>query len=120
MKFTLTIVASILSLTSAAVLGPRADEVVSYDGYKVFRIATGDSLSIVQDKLADFDLHLWNIDLSKHIDVAISPEQLERFEALELDTSIMHEDLGADIAAEFNAAESSSGTYLTHRVTSDT
>ena len=89
----------ILSLASAAALLQR-EEQVSYDGYKVFRIATGDNLDLVEAQLANLTLQTWNFDVSKHIDVVVSPDQLAAFGALPLETSVMHEDLGASIKAE--------------------
>jgi hypothetical protein len=90
---------------SIAVAIPRDDALVSYDGFKVFRITTGDALDSVQEKLSTFATEPWNRDVSQHIDVALSPDQLADFAALGLDATIMHEDLGADIAAESALAD---------------
>lgn len=98
----LLIIPYLLSLTLAAVVAPR-EEKVSYDGFKVFRINTGDELVPIQEKLSTFDLQPWNIDFSQHMDVAVPPAQVEGFEALGLGATVMHEDLGADIAAEWDA-----------------
>ncbi|KAK5084584.1 hypothetical protein LTR05_005662 [Lithohypha guttulata] len=106
MKF-LSVASSIVALVSAAALSPR-EEKVSYDGFKVYRITTGENLASVQDKLVDIEMKPWNMDFSKHIDVAISPDQIEKFESLNLDTIVMHEDLGADIAAEWDSSTPSS------------
>ncbi|ETN41549.1 uncharacterized protein HMPREF1541_03485 [Cyphellophora europaea CBS 101466] len=89
----------ILPLASCLVIS-RDESPVSYDGFKVFRIATGDSLAAIEEKLSLFSTEPWNRDLSQHIDVALAPNQLADFEALGLNATIMHEDLGADIAAE--------------------
>lgn len=107
----LTLVAFLLSLASAAFIGTRDEEVVSYDGFKVYRIATGDKLASVQEQLSGLDLLTWNIDVSQHMDIAISPDQVDKFETLDLETTIMHEDLGADIAAEYSPQTSSTGLY---------
>lgn len=96
----------VLPFTSAVVI-PRDDGAVSYDGFKVFRIATGDSLTAIQEKLSAFPAEPWNRDISQHIDIALSPEQLVDFENLGLNATVMHEDLGADIAAESTAVEGS-------------
>jgi hypothetical protein len=98
MKF-LSILPFILPLTSAGVI-PRDGEAVSYDGYKVFRIATGDSLAAIEESLAPLALEPWNRDVTRHMDVMLAPDQLEEFVALDLNATVMHEDLGADIAAE--------------------
>lgn len=99
----------LLSLASAAALLQR-DEPVSYDGYKVFRIATGDNLESIEAQLSNFTLQAWNLDFSKHMDVAVSPDQLAAFSALSLDTSVMHEDLGAAIKDESSGTSTSSLT----------
>lgn len=117
MKF-LSVASSIIALVSAAALSPR-EEKVSYDGFKVYRITTGENLASVQDKLADIEMKPWNMDFSKHIDVAISPDQIEKFESLNLNTIVMHEDLGADIAAEWNSSTPSS-TFPTSKISKST
>lgn len=96
----------IFALASAAALRPR-EEKIDYDGFKVYRITTGDNLAAVQEQLSDFALQPWNIDVAHFMDVAVSPDQIEKFEALKLDTSVMHEDLGADIKAEWDPTASS-------------
>jgi len=97
------VIPQVLTLASAAALLVR-EEKVNYNGFKVFRIDTGNDLQTIQEELATFSLEPWNIDASKHMDVAISPPQLSSFEALSLNVTVMHEDLGADISAEFDAA----------------
>lgn len=97
----------LLALASAVALRPREEESISYDGFKVYRVATGDNLATIQNDLSDFSLQTWNIDVSQYMDVAISPDQIEKFESLSLDTTVMHEDLGADIKAEWDPSASS-------------
>ncbi|KAF2972430.1 hypothetical protein GQX73_g1076 [Xylaria multiplex] len=76
-----------------------------YDGYKVFRVVTDDG------ELADFEAQLESmsaIELSRnrghidahHFDIAVPPESLDAFEALNLEAETLTEDLGADIALE--------------------
>jgi Zinc carboxypeptidase len=88
----------LLSLASSTAIPdpPR----VSYDGYKVFRVNTRHALEDVQNKLSSFSFDTWNDDVAKHMDIALSPDQIAAFEALELDYHCMHENLGASIAAE--------------------
>ncbi|KAI1134844.1 hypothetical protein F5Y05DRAFT_416737 [Hypoxylon sp. FL0543] len=82
---------------------------VVYDGYKVFRVVPGIDV-------AAFDTHLESleaIDLThnhghieeEHFDVAIPPENLPAFEALNFTSEVISEDLGADIALEGELAE---------------
>lgn len=96
----------LLTLGSAAALFER-EERIDYNGFRVFRINTENDLETIQKELASFSLEPWNIDTSKHMDVAISPSQLESFETLALNVTVMHEDLGADIAAESDTAVAS-------------
>lgn len=96
----------LLASASAAALRER-EEKISYDGFKVYRVTTGDNLNTVQEELSEFSLQSWNIDISKYMDVAVSPEQIEKFESLSLDKTLMHEDLGADIKAEWDPSASS-------------
>ncbi len=67
---------------------------LSYDGWKVLRVKTGHTHGI-QDKLLSSSSVVWSHDTSKHIDLAISPDQLDAFERLGLEYDCMHEDLGA-------------------------
>ena len=73
---------------------------LDYDGHKVFRIKTGRYLSSVYEKLADLSLAPWNEDTARHIDVAVSPDKLPRFEGLGLDCQVMQANLGDAIARE--------------------
>lgn len=94
-------------LTSAFI--SAADEFISYDGYKVFRVNTTGQFQSVKDKLATISFSQWDRDVSKHMDIALAPDQITAFKALGLDYSTMHEDLGASIAAESAIAQSQSG-----------
>ncbi|KAF2176588.1 zinc carboxypeptidase [Zopfia rhizophila CBS 207.26] len=87
-----------LSLASCAAF-PKPNR-ISYSGHKVFRIKTQHQLNSVLKKLSSLSFDQWNHDITRHIDIAISPDQLAKFEALGLDAHCMHEDLGASIAAE--------------------
>jgi carboxypeptidase A4 len=100
MKFA-SILPLVLPLASAAVI-PRDTQPVSYNGYKVFRIETGDSLASVEEVLAPLALEPWNRDVTRHMDIMLAPDQLDSFTALDLNATVMHEDLGCDIAAEFS------------------
>ncbi|OLN86546.1 Metallocarboxypeptidase A-like protein-like protein 2 [Colletotrichum chlorophyti] len=73
---------------------------ISYDGYQVLRVKTLSQLATVQEKLAAIPHEQWNHDVETHIDIVISPEQVEAVESLGLDYRILHKDLGQSIAAE--------------------
>ncbi|KAI0417030.1 hypothetical protein F5X98DRAFT_341960 [Xylaria grammica] len=77
----------------------------TYDGYKVFRVVTDD------EQLTGFEAQLGSlsaIELSRnrghidahHFDIAVPPESLDAFEALNYEAETLTEDLGADIALE--------------------
>jgi hypothetical protein len=88
----------LLTLTAAAPqLHPRA---AKYEGYKVVRVSTGDNLKEVSDKLAGLSYDQWNRDTSKHIDLALSPNEARKIKDLGLDFKELHKDLGLDIASE--------------------
>lgn len=81
---------------------PLVTAKVSYDGYKAFSIETGDVHDALENILSDLDF----VDLScggsnhKTLDVAIAPKSLEAFKALDLNATVISEDLGKDFAAE--------------------
>ena len=85
-----------LSVTGFGVASAKP---LSYDGYKVLRVKTSGSLTSVQEKFPSLSYDVWETTRD-HIDVALSPAQLSEFNALGLDVHVMHEDLGASIAAE--------------------
>jgi hypothetical protein len=94
----LLVFTSLLTLASSvAVPNPSA---VDYDGWKVFRVKTGHAIDEVHEKLSNLNFDEWGAVASKHIDIALSPDQLDVFESLNLDYHCMHENLGRSIAAE--------------------
>lgn len=78
-------------------LHPRA---ARYDGFKVYRVETGEQAKDVAEKMAALDFEQWNRDTSKHIDFSVSPDMAERFKEMGLDFKELHKDLGKDIAHE--------------------
>lgn len=90
-------------LVSAAAVA--RDEKVTYDGYKVFRVATHHDPEVVRESIADLNAVSLNMDDNEHLDVAVAPSDVNTFEDLGLETEVMHEDLGADIAVESDFAE---------------
>jgi hypothetical protein len=93
------LVASALLSLGAAVphLHPRA---AKYEGYKVYRVETGDHLKDVFEKMSGLNYEQWNRDSARHIDFSLSPEQAEEFKKLGIDYKEMHRNLGEDIAHE--------------------
>ncbi|KAI2629947.1 hypothetical protein GGR54DRAFT_286137 [Hypoxylon sp. NC1633] len=90
---------SFFTLVVGAATPPRADA-VSYDGYKVLRIRTNGSPSIIKEKLSSISYEQWNHNIYSHIDILVPPDQAAKLDALSLDYKVMHDDLGGSIAAE--------------------
>lgn len=95
----LLILAQLISAVVWAVALPKS-EAVNFDGFKVYRIDTKGKPRHVQQQLAHLPYEQWNYDISRHIDISISPDKVAAFEALGLDYHCMHDDLGSSIAAE--------------------
>ncbi|KAM5356717.1 hypothetical protein ACJ41O_003363 [Fusarium nematophilum] len=91
---------SFLHFTSLLAL--VAAQRVSYDGYKAFSISVSDNLDQIKDKLSSLDVVSLECEEGhpEHFDVAVSPDSLSDFEALNLEASVLSEDLGADFAVE--------------------
>ncbi|KAI6087260.1 hypothetical protein F4821DRAFT_116651 [Hypoxylon rubiginosum] len=94
-------------LTAALQLDRRGK--VVYDGYKIFRVASGSDVAAFEAQLESLEA----IDLThnhghvdeEHFDVAVPPESLPAFDALNLTSQVLSDDLGADIALEGDLAE---------------
>lgn len=107
-----------LSLASAAAV--TKPERVSYDGYKVFRVAVGDQVAKVNDVISSLGLSTWKgaPRAGAFADIVVPPTKIDAFNGkiIGLDTVTMHEDLGASIAEESNfhtyAAGSANSTWF--------
>lgn len=88
----------------ASVYGAAISGKVSYDNYKVIRLAVGDSLSKVNNLLQELSLSTWNgaPKANGHVDVVVPGFQLKAFKdsTANMETQVMHENLGASIAKE--------------------
>lgn len=89
------------AFTALSALLPLAAAKVNYDGYRAFHIDSADNYEAVRSALSDIK----HVSLScesnrKSLDVAIAPESMKAFKALNLDTKVISEDLGAEMAAE--------------------
>lgn len=110
---------ALLAATGArgAVVEPRT---VSYNGYKVFRLAVGDQVDRVNALVSDLSLATWKGAPRSNAmaDIVVAPGQLDQFRARTagLDMITMHEDLGAAIAEESSfglyAAGSANSTWF--------
>ncbi|KAJ9148825.1 Zinc carboxypeptidase [Coniochaeta hoffmannii] len=107
-----------VSLASAAAVAKP--ERVSYDGYKVFRVAVGDQVAKVNDVVSSLGLATWKgaPRAGAFADIVVPPTKIDSFaeKVAGLDTVTMHEDLGASIAEESSfhtyAAGSANSTWF--------
>ncbi|KAK2741473.1 hypothetical protein FQN57_005606 [Myotisia sp. PD_48] len=93
------------SLLSGGALATAVNKAVSYDGYKVVRVAMGeDNFQEVQKIIKSMDLETWKNPKKpgSHADIVVPPSQISKFDQLVggMDTLVMHKDLGASIAGE--------------------
>ncbi|KAI1393143.1 uncharacterized protein F4822DRAFT_383662 [Hypoxylon trugodes] len=106
MKF-LQLVSLVAPLAIASRLDRRGK--IVYDGYKIFRVATGNDVAAFEahiESLEAIDLtHNHGHVEGEHFDIAVPPESLPAFEALNFTSEILSEDLGADIALEGELAK---------------
>ncbi|KAM0421326.1 hypothetical protein ACHAPT_010856 [Fusarium lateritium] len=88
-------------LSTLGLLVPLAAAKVSYDGYKAFSIDAGKDHDAVDSILKDLNFVSLSCESNhKTLEVAIAPESLAAFEALDLNITLISEDLGAEFAAE--------------------
>lgn len=101
----LSLLLSALSLAVASPYGQPTPRAVSYDGYQVFRVPVGLDASKVTEIVEKLELDTWKAPnkAGAFADIVVSPDKLQAFneevagiEGIE----VMHEDLGASIAAE--------------------
>ncbi|GAP88856.2 putative zinc carboxypeptidase a [Rosellinia necatrix] len=76
----------------------------TYDGYKVFRVVTNGDATEFEAQLEslsaiELSRNRGHID-AQHFDIAVPPESLDAFGALNYEAETLTEDLGADIALE--------------------
>ncbi|KAI1409469.1 hypothetical protein F5Y13DRAFT_90757 [Hypoxylon sp. FL1857] len=100
-----------LLLIAPLTVGLRLDRrgKVVYDGYKIFRVVPGIDAATFETHLESLEA----VDLThnhghigeEHFDIAVPPENLPAFEALNFTSEVLSEDLGADIALEGELAE---------------
>lgn len=90
----------LIALAAAGIVPRKA----SYDGAKVFRMPVGHEAEKMKTLINDLHLSTWNGDAKDDaiIDLFVPAEKVLDFEeaTLDLDTEVMHEDLGASIAEE--------------------
>ncbi|KAI4169160.1 MAG: hypothetical protein LQ343_005905 [Gyalolechia ehrenbergii] len=96
----LVLASLVLGLVSAIVVPRKAN----YDGYRVVRLQVGDDSSKVKNIIQQLSLSTWNgaPKDNSEVDVVVPADKFSEFESSTagLNSSIMHEDLGASIAKE--------------------
>ncbi len=89
-----------IGLASAATVSKK----VSYDDWKVYRVNIGSDRDQFQGVFNKLQLGLWKgqPETSDVVDVVVPPSQISDFEKLtgNINTRVMHEDLGKSIADE--------------------
>ena len=99
MKFLAASLATI-GLASAAAVESKVD----YSGWKVFRVNVGEHAAKLGSIVDSLQLETWKgkVSTSKVVDLVVPPTQIQEFEAAakDINTEVMHEDLGASIADE--------------------
>jgi len=97
----LLLLSSVIFASVSAVSVPTK---ISYDGYKVFRVGYGTESSAIDDLVSSLSLQTWKSSAkgTGHVDVVVPPSALQDFQlgTADMDTSIMHNDLGSSIAEE--------------------
>ncbi|KAM0475909.1 hypothetical protein ACHAPX_006791 [Trichoderma viride] len=98
----LALLSAFFASALAAVIHPPK---VSYDGYKVFRLAVdNDNIDRINGVIEKLSLQTWQAakKAGSFTDIVVEPSQLEAFnkETFGLKTIVMHENLGASIADE--------------------
>lgn len=78
---------------------PQNDH-VNYDGYRVYRVQSNGNAEAVLTTLASLSYQQWNYRSDEHIDISLAVDEAEKLEKMDLEYSVMHQDLGADIVAE--------------------
>ena len=92
----------------------------NYDGAKAIRILIGDDVIPVIDAISQLDLPVWKgisdegvPKTNSNVDLVVPADKLEKFHEIVggLGTEVMHEDLGASIAAESSEVGSAKSKF---------
>lgn len=102
----LSLLSTFLATASAAVLPLQP---VSYEGHKVFRVAVGNNVDRVNQIVEKLNLQTWKAAKKAGVfaDIVVQPAQLDAFTKATkgLETTVMHENLGAAIANETSSIQ---------------
>jgi hypothetical protein len=92
------IVQSVVALLALG-LAEASSSPVSYTGYQVLRVNTLGHLAEVQKKLSTISFEQWE-STDTHVDIVVSPNDLDRLASLGLKYRTLHKDLGKSIEIE--------------------
>ncbi|KAF2866137.1 hypothetical protein BDV95DRAFT_213132 [Massariosphaeria phaeospora] len=94
------VISSLLLPLALAGVVPRAEEKVDYSGFKVLRVALPESTEDIEAQIEELAAHVLNPGKSAHLDVVVSPENIDAVTALAAESSVVNEDVGAALAEE--------------------
>ena len=106
MKSSLFLLSSILSLVSAVSVPRVAEDKVDYTGFKAIRVPLPQTSNDLEAKLEELAIHVLNPGKTDHLDVVVSPDNVDAVNALAAETTVLVEDVGAAIASEGELASS--------------
>ena len=89
----------ILPLALAAVV-PRAEEKIDYSGFKVLRLALAETTEDLEAQIEELTAHILNPGKAEHLDVVVSPENVDAVTALAVESTVITEDVGAALEEE--------------------
>lgn len=79
---------------------PKAEEKIDYHGFKVLRLALAEQTEEIEAQIEDLAAHVLNPGRGTHVDIVVSPENLEAVQALPVDSTTINEDVGAALDEE--------------------
>lgn len=97
----LSILVTLLPILASGRKLARRGPVVTYEGHKVYRVQTPEGESALERRVAGLRATLVDDHHPETwIDVIVEPESVNDFEAMDLETEVLHENLARDIEAE--------------------
>jgi hypothetical protein len=91
--------ANFLCFSLAAGATIRSPNASPHDGSRVYRVKAGRQIASVHKRLEGIASDFWN-QAHGNLDVVIPRDQIEAFEAMRLNTRVLHADLGDSITKE--------------------
>jgi hypothetical protein len=79
---------------------PKAEGKVDYHGFKVLRLALKGAAKELDAQIEELAAHVLNPGKGAHVDVVVSPENLDAISALGVASTVVNEDVGAALDEE--------------------